>query len=222
MELHQRIEKIVEYSGLSIPQFAKKVGFKTPQTIRELIKGNTKTLSYQVQEKIKAAYPEINMIWLVTGEGAMLESTLENVEIMSAPTDGATPIYNLDATCGTDGRSIEFLQEHIIGYVSMPNVSKSASIVRANGDSMTPAINDGDFIAVREVTDFDDIFYGQIYLVITAQNRMVKYVRRYEPDEENYVLLKSENPNYDDIKMPKKRIIKMFMVENVLSLQIRM
>ncbi len=104
----------------------------------------------------------------------------------------------------------------------MPNVSKSANIIRANGDSMTPTINDGDFIAVREVTDFDDIFYGQIYLVITAQNRMVKYVRRYEPDEDNYVLLKSENPNYDDIKMPKKRIIKMFMVENILSLQIRM
>lgn len=222
MELHERIEKIVEYSGLTIPQFAKKVGFKTPQTIRELIKGNTKTLSFQVQEKLKAAYPELNMIWLTTGEGAMLESNLDSVQIMPTPTDGATPIYNLDATCGTDGRSIEFLQEHIIGYVNMPNVSKSASLIRANGDSMQPIINDGDFIAVREVTDFDDIFYGQIYMVITAQNRMVKYVRRYAEDEDNYVILRSANQEYDDIKMAKSRIIKMYIVENILSLQIRM
>ena len=161
------------------------------------------------------------MIWLTTGEGAMLESDIKNVEIMKTPTDGATPIYNLDATCGADGRDIEFLQEHIIGYVNMPNVSKSASLIRANGDSMRPIINDGDFIAVREVTDFDDIFYGQIYLVLTAQNRMVKYVRKAD-DEENYVILRSANPEYDDIKMPKSRILKMFMVENILSLQIRM
>ena len=35
MELSKRIEKIVEYSGLSIPKFAEFVGFKTPQAVRE-------------------------------------------------------------------------------------------------------------------------------------------------------------------------------------------
>lgn len=53
MELSQRIEKVVEYSGMSIPKFADFVGFKTPQVIRELLKGNTKTVSFQVQEKLR-------------------------------------------------------------------------------------------------------------------------------------------------------------------------
>ena len=212
-----RLKQYLSAKHISMAEFGRRIGVSGAY-----VTSMRKSIQPEKVEKIKSEFPDLNIDWLLTGDGVMCESTLEDVEIMPAPSEGATPIYNLDATCGSDGRSIEFLQEHIIGYVSMPNVSKSASIVRANGDSMTPAINDGDFIAVREVTDFDDIFYGQIYLVITAQNRMVKYVRRYEQDEENYVLLKSENPNYDDIKMPKKRIIKMFMVENILSLQIRM
>ena len=61
MELSKRIEKIVEYSGLSIPKFAEFVGFKTPQAVRELIKGNTKTLSFQAQEKIISSLG-LNMI----------------------------------------------------------------------------------------------------------------------------------------------------------------
>lgn len=212
-----RLKQYLSAKHISMAEFGRRIGVSGAY-----VTSMRKSIQPDKVEKIKSEFPDLNIDWLLTGDGVMCESTLEDVEIMPAPIEGATPIYNLDATCGADGRTIEFVQEHIIGYVNMPNVSKSANIIRANGDSMTPTINDGDFIAVREVTDFDDIFYGQIYLVITAQNRMVKYVRRYEPDEDNYVLLKSENPNYDDIKMPKKRIIKMFMVENILSLQIRM
>ena len=75
MELSERIAKIVELSGMSIPQFSTFVGFKTPQTVRELLKGNTKTLSYQAKEKIADAFPNININWLATGEGEMLKNS---------------------------------------------------------------------------------------------------------------------------------------------------
>lgn len=215
--IKDRILAFIAHNRLSVREFERRCGMSNGY-VRSLVdRPSTEKI-----EAILNAFPDLNKVWLLAGEGAMLESDITDVEIMPTPTDGATPIYNLDATCGADGRSIEFLQEHIIGYVNMPNVSKSASLIRANGDSMTPTINDGDFIAVREVTDMDDIFYGQIYLVITAQNRMVKYVRRYAEDEANYVILRSANPEYDDIKMAKSKIVKMFMVENILSLQIRM
>ena len=49
MILSQRIEALLEYSNMNIPKFAEFVGFKTPQTVRELIKGNTKSLSEAAQ-----------------------------------------------------------------------------------------------------------------------------------------------------------------------------
>lgn len=74
MILSERIKEIVEYSGISIPKFSKRVGFATPQTVRELINGRTKTLSYAVASKILSAYPEISKQWLETGKGDMIIS----------------------------------------------------------------------------------------------------------------------------------------------------
>lgn len=75
MILSERIGAVVKHSGLSIPKFSEKMGFKTPQTVRELIGGRTKSLSYAVKSKILESYPEINGVWLETGEGEMLNPT---------------------------------------------------------------------------------------------------------------------------------------------------
>lgn len=72
MILSERIKEVVEYSGMSIPKFSKAVGFATPQTVRELINGRTKTLSYAASSKILHAYPEISKQWLETGKGNMI------------------------------------------------------------------------------------------------------------------------------------------------------
>lgn len=75
MILKDRIIAVRTHSGLNVSQFSHKVGFKTPQTIRELESGRTKSISYEVLNKILNIYPEINRTWLETGEGEMLNST---------------------------------------------------------------------------------------------------------------------------------------------------
>ncbi len=73
MDIPTRIQNIINYSHKSIPQLAAAVGFKTPQTIRSLLKGDTKTISDAVVLKLTSYYPEINKEWLLTGEGEMLK-----------------------------------------------------------------------------------------------------------------------------------------------------
>lgn len=84
---------------------------------------------------------------------------------------------------------------------------------------MEPCIFDGNMVVIREIHNLEDIFYGQMYLILLDEYRMIKYIRRYEPDEENYIILRSENPKYDDIKLHKGKIRKMFIVENILSVK---
>lgn len=125
----------------------------------------------------------------------------------------------MDATCGTDDRDIYFTQEDIIGSVNLPGINKESKIIRANGDSMEPKVYDGNMVVIREIHNWDDIFYGQMYLILLDEYRMIKYIRRYEQDETNYIILRSENPLYDDIKLHKNKIRKLFVVENVLSVK---
>lgn len=77
MNIQERMQAIVDYSGKSIPQLANAVGFKTPQTIRSLLKGDTKTISDSVVMHITSYYPEVNADWLLTGEGEMLKSAVK-------------------------------------------------------------------------------------------------------------------------------------------------
>lgn len=130
-----------------------------------------------------------------------------------------TLVYNIDGTCGSEERDIQFTDDSIIGSVDLPEISKSSKIIRANGDSMEPKIYDGNRIVIREIESWADIFYGQIYLILLDEYRMIKYIRRYEADEENYIILRSENPTYDDIKLHKNKIRKLFVVENILSVK---
>ena len=127
-----------------------------------------------------------------------------------------TPVYDIDAVCGFDSRS--FQDERVIGYVDLPGIRRDSHIVTASGDSMEPRILNGDKIVVREVIDRDYLFWGQIYLVLTPDYRLLKYVRKH-PEKKDYIILRSENPEYEDIELPKDKIVKLFVVENILSVK---
>lgn len=217
MEQNERLNELRRYltnMGLTQEEIAKRFGV-TKQAINSLLNGRK---PFGKQNAIKWANEfGLNAAWLLTGEGEMIKrSTKEVVEV----SEYGTPVYDIDVTCGDLSRPIVFADEHIIGHVNLPNVSSSAVIVRANGDSMEPHIKDGDWIAVREVFNYNEIFYGQVYLVITDENRLLKYLRR-DDDELHYVILRSENERYDDMRLAKTSIKHLFIVENVLSLKIK-
>lgn len=173
---------------------------------------------------IANAYPQLNIDWVKTGIGdSIIEIPDKVVQVYSSDVKedvySGTLVYDIDATCGTDIRDIDFADDNVIGSIDLPEISKSSKIIRANGDSMEPKIYDGNRIVIREVMSWDDIFYGQIYLIIMDEYRMIKYIRRYDQDEEHYVILRSENKEYDDIKLNKSKIRKLFIVENILSVR---
>lgn len=185
--------------------------------------GKYPSVSNEIKKGIIDVYGK-DEIWFISdvnsGEGEMLnsESSISSNDIKEGDYSG-TLVYDIDATCGTGQRDIYFTQDNIIGSVNLPGINKGSQIVRANGDSMEPRIFDGNMVVIREIHSWEDIFYGQMYLILLDEYRMIKYIRRYEPDEENYIILRSENSKYDDIKLHKGKIRKMFIVENILSVK---
>lgn len=173
---------------------------------------------------IANAYPQLNIDWVKTGNGESI-IPIQDKALQMYSNDvkegvyTGTLVYDVDATCGTDIRDIDFTNDNVIGSVDLPEISKSSKIIRANGDSMEPKIYDGNRIVIREIMNWNDIYYGQIYLIVMDEYRMIKYIRRYEQDEENYIILRSENKEYDDIKLHKSKIRKLFIVENILSIK---
>ena len=91
-------------------------------------------------------------------------------------------------------------------------------IVRVSGASMEPEIKSGSYIAIRPVYDPSCISWGQIYVIVTDDFRLVKHVdRNHDP---SFLTLRSTNPAYADMEMPRDKITGLFLVEAILNLKI--
>lgn len=216
MTVKERLVRFIKYKNLPVNRFEKMCKLSTGYV------GNMRT-SIQPSKIMNIAniFPELNTGWLLTGEGEMLKEKERDGVIVITPeqikeTPRGTPIYDIDVTCGFDER--DFQDEQIVGYIDLPSIRKNTHIVTATGDSMSPKVCDGDRLALREIDSWDIIFFGQIYLVVTENYRMLKYVRKHTTDDGS-VILRSENDKYDDMIITKKDIVRLFAVENILSIK---
>lgn len=67
----QRLKQIIDFSGLSVPKFAERVGL-SPSTLNGHLFGKRK-LSLSVIEAILTAFPEVSAEWLMRGKGQMIQ-----------------------------------------------------------------------------------------------------------------------------------------------------
>lgn len=221
MEIKDRFDAFITTKGLSRRKFQEAIAVSN-----SYIQNISKGISNDVLNRISIQYPELNIAWLKTGVGTMLISeereektiSIQQSDIKEHTRKGAL-IYDIDATCGLNGRDIEFADERAIGSIDAPEINKDSKVIFATGDSMLPLIASGDRIVIRKIESWDYFNYGQVYLIITDEYRFIKRVRRHPKDDENLILLRSENAEFDDIDLPKKEIIHLFIVENILSIK---
>ena len=221
MGLKDRLLQFIDYTGLEIAVFERSIGLSNG-AVHKMGEGTRNSTI----DKISVKYPDLNIVWLKTGVGNMLLSDERNEKTITVNQTAISPnnrkgalIYDIDATCGLNGRDIEFTDEKVIGSIDAPEINPESKIIFATGDSMLPLIASGDRVVIRKIESLDYFNYGQVYLIITNEYRLIKRVRRHPKDAENLILLRSENPNYDDIDLPKREIIHLFIVENILSIK---
>ena len=86
MDIISRLKVFLEQNGISNSQFADTCEIPRP-TLSQLLNGRNKKVSDEVISKIHAAYPSLNIMWLMFGDGEMLvshgSSLAENREVQN-------------------------------------------------------------------------------------------------------------------------------------------
>ncbi len=67
-----RLIQFIKFSGLSARQFDISIGAGNGYTLR--MQKNNASIGSDVIENIIKTYPELNLVWLITGEGNMLKT----------------------------------------------------------------------------------------------------------------------------------------------------
>lgn len=132
------------------------------------------------------------------------------VELQKTINKSGVPVYNADFTAG-DLTQFSDEPNRIIGHIDLNGFRKCIAFVTVKGSSMYPEFTAGDLIGIEPIMDFSIIEFGQPFAIETKNGqRMIKIIRKGK--DENNLILRSINKEYDDINVHRDKISKLYKV----------
>ncbi len=191
----QRIEAVIKWANMSINYFARHIGLARGENLYQIKRGNN-GISLDVAERIVAKFPQIDKLWLLTGEGQMFSDTkLRGVQI---------PYYHNDPEQYIS--SLATLEPE--SYLLLPMLQQCDFAMSYTGRAMGEVIPSESVVLFRTV-DRESIIPGEIYLVKTQRMNMLRIVRTTD-DENRLRLVPGDKQNYDDVTIGVSDIIDIY------------
>ena len=183
VDLCNRIKLARRKEGLTQGELAEKLGITYP-TLNKYERGhrapNAVLLSHMA--KLLGCDPG----WLLTGESGkpVGESVPKAISVIRIPVISKVP----DAFP-------EHVSEEIIEYISLPDIPRGAYSIIVKGESMSPAVRDGDYVIFMPD---ENIRTGDIVIVNDEWGESI--LRRYRKKNMKVFLI-SDNPEYPALKL---------------------
>lgn len=194
MTVKDRMLALVNYTKLSKRKFQESIGVSN-----SYIQNISESIGADVLNRITIRYPEINIHWLMTGDGKML---LEGSEYEADKNFKTGVPYYDDLPVSAGQLDIALHDSQPSGYIDIPGL-RAQALFPVVGCSMKPEINPGDIIGVESLNSWDSIDPDKVYMIITSDDRMIKHL---EIDDEDKEVLWCVSPNYKRFKIAKSNI----------------
>ena len=209
----QRLICFLKYKHLSQAKFESKIGLSNGY-----VNNIRKSLQPDKLQRIAQSFPELNITWLLTGEGEMLRTPTADTSVNTS--QKALPLIPFEAIAGylstdNEGVMVEDCEQYVI-----PEFDRRGAefIIRVSGSSMYPKYSNGDLLGCKKVNDVLFFQWGKIYVLDTSQGALVKRV--YEHENKDFVMLVSDNKTvYPPFPMPKSDIRSLSIVVGVIRLE---
>ena len=165
-------------------------------------------------EKIARSF-DININWLLTGEGNMLSSESEKEEKLPSvnQTYEGAPYFNVDFIGGFD----LIVNDQTVNpdfYINYPPYNQPGVVwCNLTGHSMEPEISNGDIISLREVTTpIQYLPAGEIYGIVTEEYRTVKRIRLSQKEGFVRLIPSNKSEEFCEQEIPISMIIRVYAV----------
>lgn len=127
----------------------------------------------------------------------------------------AVPFYDLPVSAGDLGVLNGWENYEPSGYVKLEAFRGCERIFPVTGVSMEPIVHSGDLIGIKSIEglsrNWNFLQTGVIYLIITHEERMIKYIE--EAGDNDYIICSS--PNYKPFRVHKADILELYRVKAV-------
>lgn len=213
MTVKQRLTEYLDKKNISKSDFGRTIGVSSAYvtSIRE-------SISPDKIKSIALNYPDLNMEWLLTGEGEMLNTNTKLPTNING--DGVPYFEDIESSGGIIPAMNENGKEIPTFFINYEHFNDCTAYLQHVGDSMYPKYCAGEIIAVKRIFNFDIVLWGEAYLIVTNENannlRTVKLL--FQHDEQSKIILRASNPNYKgDTVINKVDILSMFIVKGKIT-----
>lgn len=194
----ERLNAFLRYKEVNNSEFGRAIGVSSA-----FVSSIRKSIQPDKIEKIKSTFPDLNVSWLLTGEGPMLVSDAKGgagavVSSEERLTDENSFKYYFEMTA-TAG-NIEGFTDSELGQeykrVSFPGYEGCVAF-NVSGESMLPTAKPKDIVVISP-KPVETIVNGEIYLVVTKDGqRMIKRLRVLRKDEDLGAVIRCISDNRD-------------------------
>ena len=184
--IKERLTAYLRYKGINKSEFGRIIGVSNAY-----ISSMRKSIQPDKAEKIASSFPDLNITWLMTGDGDMLSPTgkplIADNAVSYLPTDGnsidGVPFFDIEpAACGEfSGFGEAFTSNNMTSRIVLPDMkAKEGDIfIKTKGRSMVDyehpelSIPEGSIVLIREWKE-NYIAWGELYCVMTRSGYAVK------------------------------------------------
>ncbi|WP_313636280.1 hypothetical protein [Empedobacter sp.] len=168
--------KIKDYSGYRLEK--ENSGIKSSQISH--IKSGRNQPSSELIDRLLSFFPDINRVWLLTGEGSMLNNSNEYSEAEVVTKNKVEiPYYNVDFSGGWKSENL-FTTHQPSFFITNPEFTRAEFACNLVGNSISRRIPHNAIIGLKEIKEWKVYFpTNEIYAVVMKNElRTVKIVKR--------------------------------------------
>lgn len=218
--IKQNILRYLAQKGVSAYEFYKESG-----VTRGILQQNN-GISEDNIARFLAYAPDVNIEWLITGEGPMLSHPTTPTppttptKPTSHPSTSGIPLIPLDAVAGFPAESGGGVRlEDCERYVIPEFENKGANfLIRVSGDSMVPLYYSGDLLACRKITDIRFFQWGTVYVLETSQGVLVKRVQESVDHADSILCVSENNSVHHPFLLPRDDIRSLSIIVGLVRL----
>ena len=207
--MKERLLEFLEYSGLGQNAFEVKAGIS-----KGYITNFTGNMTSRILKKIRDTYPDLNIDWLKTGNGSMLNLE-ERVETSS---EVAYFVRKLP-TYAMGGPMKEFstlVKDIDCEQVASP-IKGADWAITVNGDSMAPEYPSGSMILIKKIDDKMFIDWGKTYVLDTCNGTVIK--RLFPSKDDDKLKCVSINTEFSEYDIPKEAVYGIYRILMCMSIK---
>lgn len=225
MTENQRLKILIdELEFKNQKEFAEALGI-APGSLSDILRekkgvGVSKAIKRQLEKEFG-----VSISWLETGSGQIIIDRPDRPRtVASLPAkNNLIPMYNFPSAASDIEVYSNPDEVKIVGHLNLPGARKNSFALPVYGHSMYPTLENGSWCVLRELSDPQDIVWGEIYYIEWGDYRMFK--RLLESDRPEHVVLWSDNqldkindkPKYSPVTIKKEKIRRLCLLTDIVK-----